>query len=107
MWAPLPHFIHERFYTYSYVFAFLLAAALLVRSRERGFGERYERFLAAGNSGTPEMLLAMVGVDLRDPDIWEDGFSVLEGWLRDNFRLENLRERRDSTRDLRRDRPAF
>ena len=81
MWAPLPHFIHERFYTYSYVFAFLLAAALLVRSHKRGFGERYERFLAAGNSGLPEELLAMVGVDLRDPDIWEDGFSVLEGWL--------------------------
>ena len=60
----------------------MLAAALLVRSHERGFGERYERFLAAGNSGPPEKLLAMVGVDLRDSDIWEDGFSVLEGWLK-------------------------
>jgi oligoendopeptidase F len=81
MWAPLPHFIHERFYTYSYVFAFLLAAALLPRSHEPGFGEHYERFLAAGSSGAPEELLATVGVDLRDAGIWDDGFKVIEGWL--------------------------
>jgi oligoendopeptidase F len=81
MWAPPPHFIHERFYTYSYAFAFLLAIALLARSRERGFGERYERFLAAGGSASPEELMHMIGVDLRDPRIWEDGFNVIEGWL--------------------------
>jgi oligoendopeptidase F len=81
LWAPPPHFIHERFYTYSYAFAFLLAAALLARSRERGFGERYERFLAAGNSASPDDLLHMVGVDLSDPQIWEEGFNVIEGWL--------------------------
>lgn len=81
MWAPLPHFIHERFYTYTYVFAFLLAAALLARSHEPGFGERYERFLASGGSGAPEDLLATVGVDLRDAGLWNDGFNVIERWL--------------------------
>jgi oligoendopeptidase F len=81
MWAPLPHFIHERFYTYTYVFAFLLAAALLARSHEPGFGERYERFLAAGGSGAPEDLLATVGVDLRDAGLWNDGFNMIERWL--------------------------
>lgn len=81
MWAPLPHFIHERFYTYSYVFAFLVAAALLANSHHRGFGERYERLLAAGSSASPEELMTMVGIDLRDSDIWEDGFNVVESWL--------------------------
>jgi oligoendopeptidase F len=78
-WASLPHFVHFRFYNYAYTFAFLLAAGLLSRSRERGFAERYERFLAAGGSTSPEELLAIVGVDLGDPEIWNDGFAVLEG----------------------------
>ena len=91
MWAPPPHFIHERFYTYSYAFAFLLAAALLARSRERGFSERYERFLAAGGSASPEQLMHIVGVDLHDPRIWEDGFNVIEDWLEDVSALSGSR----------------
>ena len=78
-WASLPHFVHERFYTYAYTFAFLLAAGLVARSREPGFAERYERFLTAAGSASPEEKLALVGVDLGDPEIWNDGFAVLEG----------------------------
>jgi oligoendopeptidase F len=81
IWASLPHFVHYRFYTYAYTFAFLLAAGLVGRSRERGFAERYERFLAAGGSASPEELLAVVGIDLGDPEIWNDGFAVLEGFV--------------------------
>jgi oligoendopeptidase F len=80
-WSSMPHFVHERFYTYAYAFAFLLAAGLIGRSREPGFGERYERFLAAGGSASPEELLAIVGMDLADPEVWNDGFAVLEGFL--------------------------
>jgi oligoendopeptidase F len=80
-WPSLPHFVHERFYTYSYAFAFLLAAGLHSRSGEPGFAERYERFLTAGGSAPPEELLAIVGTDLADPGIWDDGFVVLEGFL--------------------------
>jgi oligoendopeptidase F len=80
-WASLPHFVHERFYTYSYTFAFLLAAGLVARSSEPGFAERYERFLSAGGSASPEELLAVVGLDLGDPGIWNDGFAVLEGFV--------------------------
>jgi oligoendopeptidase F len=81
IWARVPHFIIERFYTYAYVFAFLLATGLLPRSRNVDFGERYERFLAAGNSGSPEELVSMLGVDLNDREIWNDGFAVIEDWL--------------------------
>jgi oligoendopeptidase F len=81
IWASLPHFVHFRFYTYAYTFAFLLAAGLVGRSRECGFAERYERFLTAGGSASPEELLAILGVDLGDPEIWNDGFAVLEGFV--------------------------
>ena len=80
-WASLPHFVHFRFYSYAYTFALLLAAGLVARSRERGFAERYERFLAAGGSASPEELLAILGIDLGDPEIWNDGFAVLEGFV--------------------------
>ena len=56
-----------------------LAAGLVARSREPDFAERYERFLTAGGSASPAELLAIVGVDVGDPEIWNDGFSVLEG----------------------------
>jgi oligoendopeptidase F len=81
MWAPMPHFVHERFYLYAYAFAFLLAAGLLARSQETRFAERYERFLAAGGSASPDELLGIIGVDLNDSGIWDDGFSVIESWL--------------------------
>jgi oligoendopeptidase F len=79
IWASLQQFVHFRFYSYSYTFAFLLAAGLVGRARDRGFAERYERFLTAGGSASPEQLLAILGVDLNDPEIWNDGFAVLEG----------------------------
>ena len=78
-WASPPHFVLARFYHYAYTFAFLLAAGLVARSREPGFAEHYERFLTAGGSAAPAELLAGVGVDLGDPEIWNDGFTVLEG----------------------------
>ena len=80
-WASMPHFVHERFYTYAYTFAFLLAAGLVARSGEPGFAERYERFLTAAGSASPEEKLAVVGIDLGDPEIWNDGFAVLEGFV--------------------------
>ena len=49
--------------------------------REPGFAQRYERFLTAGGSASPAELLAVVGVDLGDPEIWNDGFAVLEGFV--------------------------
>jgi len=80
-WASMPHFVMARFYPYAYTFAFLLAAGLVARSREPGFAERYERFLTAGGSASPAELLAVVGVELGDPEVWNDGFSVLEGFV--------------------------
>lgn len=79
-WSYIPHFIHTRFYTYAYVFAHLTTLALYARYREEGapFGDRYVAFLAAGGSAPPAELLAGLGVDLDDPDVWEPGFREME-----------------------------
>jgi oligoendopeptidase F len=81
LWALMPHFVHERFYMYAYVFALLVAAGLVGRAREPGFADRYEEFLARGGSGSPDELLAILGVDLAGPEIWNDGFAVIDRWL--------------------------
>ena len=77
----MPHFVHERFYIYAYVFALLVAAGLVRRAREPGFADRYEQFLARGGSGSPDELLAILGVDLAGPDIWNDGFATIDRWI--------------------------
>ena len=34
-----------------------------------------------GGSASPAELLAVVGVELGDPEVWNDGFAVLEGFV--------------------------
>ena len=79
-WSYIPHFIHTRFYTYSYAFALLVTLALYARYRRDGdaFVGPYLDFLAAGGSGSPAELLAPLGLDLADPSVWDDGFAELE-----------------------------
>jgi oligoendopeptidase F len=79
-WSYIPHFISTRFYTYAYVFAHLTALSLYARYREEGadFVPRYLAFLSAGGSAPPAELLAPIGVDLRDPDVWGPGFAEME-----------------------------
>jgi oligoendopeptidase F len=78
-WARIPHFIDTRFYTYAYVFAFLVAFAVHARMRELpDFSERYLRFLAFGGSASPAEQLAELEIDLSDPGIWSAAFAELE-----------------------------
>jgi oligoendopeptidase F len=79
-WSYIPHFISTRFYTYAYVFAHLTALSLYARYREEGadFVPRYLAFLSAGGSAPPAELLAPIGVNLRDPDVWGPGFAEME-----------------------------
>lgn len=78
-WSYIPHFIHTRFYTYSYAFALLVSLALVGRYRRDGdaFVEPYLDFLAAGDSAPPAELLAALGLDLADPGVWDEGFGEL------------------------------
>jgi len=79
-WSYIPHFISTRFYTYAYVFAELVALALYARWRDEGeaFVPAYLDFLAAGGSAAPADLLAGLGVDVREPGVWDRAFGELE-----------------------------
>ena len=79
-WIQWPHPYGARFYNYQYSFAFLCSFGLaaLRRADPAGFGERYTAMLRAGGSLPPAELLAICGLDLADPGLWELGLDEIE-----------------------------
>jgi oligoendopeptidase F len=88
-WSYIPHFIHSRFYCYSYVFGQLLVLALYRMYREQGqnFVPKYLALLEAGGSDSPEALLKPLDVNIHDPGFWQKGFQEISGLVK---RLEGL-----------------
>ncbi|MBI5811174.1 MAG: M3 family oligoendopeptidase [Meiothermus silvanus] len=82
-WSGIPHFVHYRFYCYSYAYGYLLVLALYNRYREEGqaFVPKYLEILAAGESDSPQGILAKAGINPADPGFWEGSFKVIESWL--------------------------
>ncbi|HJU63249.1 MAG TPA: M3 family oligoendopeptidase [Candidatus Binatia bacterium] len=88
-WSYIPHFIHSRFYCYSYVFGQLLVLALYRMYREQGqnFVPKYLALLEAGGSDSPEALLKPLDVNIHDPGFWQKGFQEISELVK---RLEGL-----------------
>ncbi len=78
-WSYIGHFIHARFYCYSYVFGELLVLALYQKYRQQGeaFVPAYLDLLRAGGSAKPDELVKSLGVDLHDPEFWAQGYAVV------------------------------
>jgi oligoendopeptidase F len=78
-WSYIPHFIHSRFYCYSYAFGELLTLALFQRYKEEGpsFVPAYLALLRAGGSASPDVLAARLGFDLRSPAFWDGGCNAI------------------------------
>jgi oligoendopeptidase F len=79
-WIQWPHPYGARFYNYQYSFAFLCSFGLaaLRRADPAAFGPRYSEMLRAGGSRPPAGLLAICGLDLADPALWELGLDEIE-----------------------------
>jgi oligoendopeptidase F len=79
-WSYIPHFIHSRFYCYSYVFGQLLVLALYRMYKDEGksFVPKYLALLEAGGSDSPEALLKPLGVDIHEPAFWQKGFEEIK-----------------------------
>ena len=77
------HFVNVPGYVYAYCASYLIVLALYKRYTEEGkpFLVRYEKMLAAGGSRAPEQLLAEMGGDWTDPNFWEGGLEVFEGYV--------------------------
>jgi oligoendopeptidase F len=78
-WAYVGHFVSVPGYVYAYAFGELLVLALFNLYKQQGadFIPKYIDVLAAGNSDYPEAILAKAGIDLADPDFWQEGIDAL------------------------------
>lgn len=78
-WSYISHFIHSRFYCYSYTFAELLVLALFQKYREEGdsFKPGYHALLQSGGALSPADTAALAGIDITDSGFWQKGYDVL------------------------------
>lgn len=78
-WSYISHFIHSRFYCYSYTFAELLVLALFQKYREDGvaFKPGYRRLLESGGALSPADTARLAGVDISEGDFWQKGYDFL------------------------------
>jgi oligoendopeptidase F len=79
-WSYISHFIHARFYCYSYTFAELLVLSLYQSYQREGksFIPSYEAILASGGSQSPGETVRHAGIDLEDPGFWQQGYNCLQ-----------------------------
>lgn len=78
-WMLIPHVIHERFYSYAYIFARLIGLKLYAdyNRDSDAFREKLLLVLSGGGSAPPADQLSIVGVDITDPDTWQAAISDL------------------------------
>lgn len=78
-WSYISHFIHSRFYCYSYTFAELLVLALFQKYREDGdsFKSGYQKLLESGGSLSPADTARLAGIDINAGDFWQKGYDFL------------------------------
>jgi oligoendopeptidase F len=88
-WSYISHFIHARFYCYSYVFGELLVLALYQKYRSEGssFIPAYLDLLRSGGSVRPDALVKPLGIDLAAPDFWAQGYSLVSELIEDLKKL--------------------
>ena len=82
-WSYVPHFISTPGYVYAYAYGQLLALSVYHRYLAEGesFVPSYLDLLSSGGSRSPEELAAIAGLDLADPEFWNDGLKLVREQL--------------------------
>jgi len=82
-WSYIPHFLSTPGYVYAYAYGFLFALSIFRRYELEGDAmvEPYLEVLRSGGSKAPEELARIVGLDLADPAIWDEGIDALAAEL--------------------------
>jgi oligoendopeptidase F len=82
-WSYISHFIHARFYCYSYTFAELVVLSLYQKYLLEGasFIPGYKAILSSGGSLSPSDTVKQAGIDFGDPGFWQQGYDFLAGLI--------------------------
>jgi len=84
-WATIPHIFNVPFYVYAYNFANLLVIALYEKYLKEGrqMIPGYFQLLESGGCDRPDRLLVHLGIDLKDPSFWQNGFDYIGRLIND------------------------
>ena len=79
-WTYISHVFVVPGYVYAYAYGQLLALSVYAKYKEEGesFVAKYEEMLGSGGSNSPVELAKIVGVDLEDPQFWNNGLKIIE-----------------------------
>ena len=82
-WSYVPHYVVSPGYVYAYAYGYLFSLAIFRRWEREGDSlvEPYLDLLRAGGSQPPEELARIVGLDLSDRALWEDGLAAIDELL--------------------------
>ncbi|MHC1698036.1 MAG: M3 family oligoendopeptidase [Geobacteraceae bacterium] len=88
-WSYISHFIHSRFYCYSYTFAELLVLALFQKYLSSGnaFVPVFTGILESGGALSPADTVRSAGINLEDNNFWQEGYDLLGGMIEELQRL--------------------
>ncbi|WP_445666188.1 M3 family oligoendopeptidase [Fodinibius sp. AD559] len=83
-WSYIPHFLHTPGYVYAYAFGELLVLALYQQytRSQNGFSDKYIEMLRAGGSDWPENIVGKLGLDITQPDFWDNGLAAIEEMIK-------------------------
>jgi len=84
IWQAIPHFIHTRFYCYSYTFGELLSLSLYglyEQNPTEEFKTKFKALLTNGCTNSPQALLSPFGIDLSQESFWNQGFKTMESFI--------------------------
>lgn len=84
-WMYIPHIFHTPFYCYSYPFGQLLGISLyrLIQEDKKANSPKIKKILSAGSSEKPETLLKSIGIDISNPQFWNEGFQYIESLIKE------------------------
>lgn len=85
----VPHYYYG-YYVYKYAIGYLAANVFFQKYKKEGktaIKNYIENFLSKGGSDWPSEILKQAGVDLSDPEMYRQAFSVLESQIDEYIRL--------------------
>ncbi|WP_337896609.1 M3 family metallopeptidase, partial [Mesomycoplasma ovipneumoniae] len=81
---------HHGYYVYKYAICYLSANVFFqkyIKEGKTAIKNYIENFLSKGGSDWPSEILKQAGVDLSDPEMYRQAFSVLESQIDEYIRL--------------------
>lgn len=84
-WGYVSHFVFAPFYVYAYAFGELLTLSLYAKYKKNGpiFLKKFTAMLAAGGSKSPQELMSPLGINLDDPNFWQEGIELIEELIKE------------------------